>query len=735
MAKRAVSGGAVLACLVALLGGCGGGGNATDSGPDKTTLSVDATDPDGDALTYSWRVTAGTIDNRNASQTVWTMPPGPGLHFAYVMVSDGKGGYVLQQYAVSTDALGVPSPVRTPLAPLTSVVQDVSGAQMRLRFVAADNTEFAAPDGSRAQRLVYQPDMTVQVVHQSDGQTVFSGSTDLGGEVDLPKLVAGDTYQVLCATSAQAAPGACGSFPAGAVAAVSVLSAPLAATRNLRLYGHVGQADGTTCGIEDEFFGLQVAATVQLLASDGTPLSAPLRVNRFGDYALDAAVGVHDTLAVQVTCEGYSATVPVPASADPAGYVSTSPVEVSHQIPNSRPTVVKMVANGPDGNVRGDMVEIVPPDSPANASPGSLHYLTFKGKDSRLSACAYYRALGFARDCDAQGNLIDAMSFDDWKRARQFKPYDAGNVEVAANYVNQRDLNLVRRMVATQTDANAIAFYVCNSPGPLDQTQADVDRRISDGLSGQNEVACVAMEWTATPGVNNGQPFTKFLTFAPDGTLLPSINLDGRGEKYMPGACVACHGGNQYNGRFPESGHPSPYLAAGFLPFDTGNFLFSSGSSLTEAAQSTALHQLNLLVKATENNGNTAVSALVDGWYASGTDTLDKSYVPPAWAAAEAAMPGASQFYREVVGSSCRTCHAQMGAAHDWDTIVLSPARASTYACGGTADIVRNASMPNALISRDRLAGRVAADASLATLMRTFLGCDTPVPDPVYPQR
>ena len=51
------------------------------------------------------------------------------------------------------------------------------------------------------------------------------------------------------------------------------------------------------------------------------------------------------------------------------------------------------------------------------------------------------------------------------------------------------------------------------------------------------------------------------------------------------------------------------------------------------------------------------------------------------------------------------------------------------------ADVAVNASMPNALISRDRVAERVQADPSLAALMTTFLGCDVPLPDPVYPKR
>src|SRR5678816_2620566 len=94
-----------LSCALAVVS-CGGStGTSQDSGTNKTYLSVAASDADGDALHYQWRVTGGTIENRDSPQTVWTMPDGPGLHFAYVTVSDGRGGYIEQQYAVSSDFL------------------------------------------------------------------------------------------------------------------------------------------------------------------------------------------------------------------------------------------------------------------------------------------------------------------------------------------------------------------------------------------------------------------------------------------------------------------------------------------------------------------------------------------------------------------------------------------------------------------------------------------------------
>ena len=192
---------------------------------------------------------------------------------------------------------------------------------------------------------------------------------------------------------------------------------------------------------------------------------------------------------------------------------------------------------------------VVPGDGAGSGvHPGADHYLTYKGVDTRLSACLYYRALGAVEDCDAQGNPSGSISFADWKTKNGF----GLGADVAANFINQSDLNLVRRMVATRSASGNIAFFVCNTPGPDGKSQTEIDRVIEKGMDDKNKVACVAMEYTPVTGANGGQPFTKFFTFGPDGTLLLSINLDGRGEKYMPGACVACHGGSSTTGASHE---------------------------------------------------------------------------------------------------------------------------------------------------------------------------------------
>ncbi|RZI86813.1 MAG: hypothetical protein EOP38_00520 [Rubrivivax sp.] len=726
-----------------LLASCGGGASSEkDSGANKTYLRVEAADANGDALSYQWRATAGVIENRNSKETVWTMPDGPGLHFAYVTVSDGKGGYFEQQYAVSSDPLKTTTASRAAVdnpTPTFSSSDEFTGGTARLRLYAADPQ---SSPGNLSLRRVYLPGVQVEVLKQGTTEQVFAGITDLGGELSLPKLQSGQALDVKCTSPQGVLLSGCSlSASTESVAVDQALSTP--SGRNLLLFGHVALADGSVCGTQSDFFAMQTSATVQLLLQDGTVVTPAIKVNRFGDYALDAAVVVNAPLKLKVQCETHTAIVAVPLPS--GGYTHDAPVEMPpYVVPNSRPQLVKMVANGPDGNVRGKM--IVPEASAySNNLAGANHFLTYKGRDTRLSACKYYESFGAVKECDAQGNMVSPITLEDWKRQHKFSPYNGSNTEARATYINQRDLNLVRRMVGTQSASNDVAFYVCNHPGPIGKTQAEADRVIETGLSNEKMVACVAMEYSVTAGRSGNQPFTKFLTFGPDGSLIPSVNLDGRGEKYMPGACVACHGGTQYSGRFPEKGKPSPDLNAHFLAFDTGNYIFSTQADLTEPRQAAALRLLNDLVLAT--NPTTATSQLINGWYASNPSMLDKTYLPPAWDfdPATASITGtraeAARFYREVVGTSCRTCHAAMRDSLDWDSSGnaifprLTAYRGSAHICGGGSNVHVNASMPNALISRDRLQDQVQADPSLADLMQRFLGCSAPVADPLYPKR
>lgn len=56
------------------------------------TLSVTATDADGDTLQYAWTATAGTLANATTANPTWTAPTTEGPQTLNVIVTDGKGG-------------------------------------------------------------------------------------------------------------------------------------------------------------------------------------------------------------------------------------------------------------------------------------------------------------------------------------------------------------------------------------------------------------------------------------------------------------------------------------------------------------------------------------------------------------------------------------------------------------------------------------------------------------------
>ncbi len=58
----------------------------------SSTVTADAQDPDGDALTYRWSAPTGTFQNAADRQTRWTAPQQEGAVPVSVAVSDGRGG-------------------------------------------------------------------------------------------------------------------------------------------------------------------------------------------------------------------------------------------------------------------------------------------------------------------------------------------------------------------------------------------------------------------------------------------------------------------------------------------------------------------------------------------------------------------------------------------------------------------------------------------------------------------
>jgi hypothetical protein len=373
------------------------------------------------------------------------------------------------------------------------------------------------------------------------------------------------------------------------------------------------------------------------------------------------------------------------------------------------------------------------PAPPAGAAPAPRpsddvnapdHFLTFfsvrdllvfpaKNTDSRQGACQYYVAIGAVQACSPGGELVGTqLTFAAWKAKWGLDTPTAG---FSAVYANIRDLDLERDMHGV-TNANGTAYYVCNYPHVRD---GQPDTNLLNVQRGENLVACVAMEHSPSPGVSAGQPFTKFLVFGPGGQLLPSVNLDQRGEKFLPGVCVVCHGARHGFTRFGEDGSMSPDLAAQFLPFDLGNFAYAASSGpLSRAGQEVQFRNLNLTLLKTDPRP--ALVNLLNVWYPNpATSPFTDDAVPPGWS-------GHETLYKTVLQKYCRTCHVAMAASGGRDFAFPSFSdfdrfgfELATRACGTTGGIPRARwSMPNSKVTFDQFWNDSTAVAALQQYLR-----------------
>ena len=294
-------------------------------------------------------------------------------------------------------------------------------------------------------------------------------------------------------------------------------------------------------------------------------------------------------------------------------------------------------------------------------------FLTYIGNlDQTLAACQYYKLIGAVRQgCGINGELQDPITFEEWKTDVGLgKHKDHDEEEDIAHFINQVDLNLTRDHHMVSFAPNKLAAYVCNHAGPAatvkDPTgyypeQPEIDAALRDIRRNHNLVACVAMEYSARGAAPGTAPFTKFWIFNPDGKLVSTVDLDGRGPKGVPHVCTACHGGT-----FGPATNPD--LGAHFLPFDISNFAFSSKT--TPAQREDAIFKLNLDVYKTEASragtsvGSASIKQLIEGWYGDVSPhnpdpQLKRDYVAPSWA-------GSKDIYQTVYARSCRTCHVAM---------------------------------------------------------------------------
>jgi hypothetical protein len=348
------------------------------------------------------------------------------------------------------------------------------------------------------------------------------------------------------------------------------------------------------------------------------------------------------------------------------------------------------------------------PDGSASLTPEDFlraQALTAGGPPSsfetRESAGAYYAAI----DPNSQRSTLQG-----WLQQNCFDPNDrnygegeAGFSVTHADYANNFDLAFGRDMYFANCTNGNMASVVVNYPS------------LGAAVNRIGAFLAVAMEYTPAPGstapcftnpadstTNTGACYAKFYAFAPDDRTgvfqrVLSANFDRRGQRYLPGACTACHGGA------PGFTPGQPYPAAGdvdatFMPWDVGAMLFADtdpafpcqvstlspvcgavdASKFTQSAQQPRIQQLNALAwrtytapeMITTGSGASvdryaAARALMSKWYggdpaASTAHPFDDSATPDAWLTAGQSTGASNDLYHAVFRHYCRACHTQV---------------------------------------------------------------------------
>lgn len=257
------------------------------------------------------------------------------------------------------------------------------------------------------------------------------------------------------------------------------------------------------------------------------------------------------------------------------------------------------------------------------AKDGSGHYIDPAEDRTEVSQDSKATLTGWLTD-----NCFDPTSSDYGTSA-------AGGNGGHATYTNNFDLGFGRDMYFMRCTSAYIAAHPDVTAKAGDVASVVLNYQdLEQAAAKDNPIIAVAMEWSLDQ--STGRHVTKFYVYAPDDRTgiyyrVLSANFDGRGQKYVPNSCLACHGG--IPPALPAAfaaGTPYPTIqdktsqdtctppaAAGclsagdvdstFLPFDLDSFLYSdtdpafgtqltAASGYTRSAQEPNLKALNAFV-------------------------------------------------------------------------------------------------------------------------------------------
>lgn len=319
--------------------------------------------------------------------------------------------------------------------------------------------------------------------------------------------------------------------------------------------------------------------------------------------------------------------------------------------------------------------------NPQKQADGSLQ------TNTATYATAYYSAVDPNNDKD---------TLDKWKAANGFG--SGTGTETWVVFGDVRDLGYGRRMTARQNVDGSIAVMVENYlvSAVADYTYSNFNLDAAVNRDQRWHVGTNGIEFSPVSGVPSvtNLSFAKFYTFNPaTGQRLLAADLDGRGDKAMPGICITCHGGRgdpltpalgSPTGKalFPLVGNSASQkrgdVQAHLQPLIVDSFGYSTTPGYTRADQETKLKTINEWVLSSYpipvatvfpedaarrlsvygEWAGTAAAIIKSAYGGDGlpSPTFSDSYVPANWTSL-----GQTALYMNVVAPFCRTCHIQRG--------------------------------------------------------------------------
>ncbi len=382
------------------------------------------------------------------------------------------------------------------------------------------------------------------------------------------------------------------------------------------------------------------------------------------------------------------------------------------------------------GGSSGDVRPKDPPP-PTAAVSGPDSFLLFPNPQKQADGSLQTDTLAYAQ---AYYAAIDPTNARDtlakWKAVNGF---DTGSgTQVSVVFGDKRDLGYGRRMTARQNPDGTVAFmvenYLVQAAAGYTYTTLNLDAAVARDT--RHLIGVNGIEFS--PGPAGGAAFAKFFNFnGATGARELAVDLDGRGDKAMPGPCISCHGGRGDALTPPDAtGKPRFNLVqnavsgargdfqARLHPFEVDAFDFSTAAGFTRAEQEAALKAINRMVlctyplpsasafpedacrrAASPNEWQGTAAALIKSFYGGDglpSPTFSDKFVPASWQAA-----GQTTLYQQVIAPACRTCHAMRGTGAQSDIDFMTWEKFEGYADRTKAHVMDRGNMPLAKIVYD----------------------------------